>query len=47
MTYLTQQETDFYTWLDQCPAQWYKTGLDNDSVTYTFFIDNEEEEDED
>ena len=47
MAYLTQKETDFYTWLDQCPAGWVCLETDENSITYMFFIDSEEEENED
>ncbi len=39
--------TDFETWMDQCPYNWLRTGLDQDSVTYMFYFPDEEEDEDD
>ena len=41
--------TDFETWLNQCPYNWLRTGLDKDfgTVTYMFYFPDEEEDEDD
>ena len=44
MSYLTETETEFYEWLDQCPVEWFP-GIDEpDYVSYTFILNKKKED---
>jgi len=34
----------FYDWLDECPVQWFRERVDENSIDYTFVVPNDEEE---
>lgn len=36
----------FYEWLNSCPTQWVLINKDSDSLTYTFVLDESEEEED-
>ena len=35
----------FFEWLDECPVSWLLIDRGDDTKTYQFFIDNDEEDD--
>ena len=35
----------FHDWLEQCPVQWFRDKADDESATYTFINENNEEDD--
>lgn len=37
-------DDDFYNWLSECPCQWLRLEKDNDSGTYIFYINKENDE---
>jgi len=41
MAYLTEKETEFYEWLDQCPVTWFMGIEEPDYVSYTFILKEE------
>ena len=48
MAYLTETETKFYEWLDQCPVPWFRQTAENEEfVSYNFTLIEEEEEEDD
>jgi len=34
----------FYEWLDECPVQWFRLGVDKESIEYSFTITEDEAE---
>ena len=36
-------ETEFQDWLDQCPNSWVKLAADDDSSTYKFYRNNDDD----
>lgn len=41
MAYLTDKETEFYKWLDQCPVRMVCISEFDDLVTYSFYLEEE------
>lgn len=39
MAYLTEKETEFYEWLDQCPVRWFQVSENEEFVTYNFTLE--------
>ena len=37
---------EFFDWLNKCPVQWLLGQWDNDSISYTFNVPDEENENE-
>ena len=35
---------EFFEWLDECPVSWLLVDIGDDTKTYQFFIENDEEE---
>ncbi len=35
---------EFYDWLDECPVQWFRGSIEENSINYSFVAPNEEEE---
>lgn len=29
---------EFYDWLDECPVQWFRIGVEDDCIDYSFTI---------
>jgi hypothetical protein len=41
-----KMKEEFYDWLDDCPVQWRRGEVNQDSISYTFICDDEEVKDE-
>ena len=41
---LSLMEENFHDWLQQCPNNWVRLAADNESSTYKFYGNGEEEE---
>jgi hypothetical protein len=41
-----KMKEEFYDWLDDCPVQWRRGAVNQDSISYTFICDDEEVKDE-
>ena len=44
MAYLTEKETEFYEWLDQCPVQWFCISENDEFVSYNFTLENKDDD---
>ena len=44
---MTTTPADFNEWLNECPLQWFRDGISDDTVSYTFILTDDEEDDED
>ncbi len=36
-------EDEFHDWLDQCPNSWVRIAIDEDSATYKFYRNDDDE----
>ena len=42
--YLTEKETEFYEWLDQCPVTWFRGIEEPNYVSLTFILEEVNED---
>ena len=42
-----KMKEEFYDWLDDCPVQWRRGEVNQDSISYTFICDDEDCDDTD
>ena len=40
-------DEEFLDWIDQCPVQWIRTEVAENSVTYKFIVETQEDSDND
>ena len=38
-----KMKEEFYDWLDDCPVQWRRGEVNQDSISYTFICDDDED----
>jgi len=42
-----KMKEEFYDWLNDCPVQWRRGEVNQDSISYTFICDDDDENDVD
>ena len=35
---------EFYEWLDQCPVEWIRVEHNSESITYKFYVPDDDEQ---